>query len=92
MRWLTAVREVRTSFEVPYDRHERLAKNLLLWVIIAVVLMAVFQSFSPRGAGQQALAYDEFISQVRRRQRCQGHHRRMTASPSAASAAMAASS
>jgi cell division protease FtsH len=42
-----------------------LAKNLLLWVIIAVVLMAVFQSFSPRGAGSQALAYDEFISQVR---------------------------
>ena len=42
-----------------------LAKNLLLWVIIAVVLMAVFQSFSPRGAGTQALAYDEFISQVR---------------------------
>jgi hypothetical protein len=25
-----------------------LAKNLLLWVVIAVVLMAVFQSFSPR--------------------------------------------
>ncbi len=42
-----------------------LAKNLLLWVIIAVVLMAVFQSFSPRGAGAQALAYDEFIEQVR---------------------------
>jgi cell division protease FtsH len=42
-----------------------LAKNLLLWVVIAVVLMAVFQSFSPRTAGSQALAYDEFISQVR---------------------------
>jgi cell division protease FtsH len=42
-----------------------LAKNLLLWVIIAVVLMAVFQSFSPRGAEAQALAYDEFVAQVR---------------------------
>jgi cell division protease FtsH len=41
-----------------------LAKNLLLWVIIAVVLMAVFQSFSPRGAESQALAYDEFVTQV----------------------------
>jgi cell division protease FtsH len=34
-------------------------------VIIAVVLMAVFQSFSPRTTGTQPLAYDEFISQVR---------------------------
>ncbi|MBB5015645.1 ATP-dependent zinc metalloprotease FtsH [Rehaibacterium terrae] len=42
-----------------------LAKNLLLWVIVAVVLMAVFQSFSPRGAGTQALAYDQFIHLVR---------------------------
>ncbi len=42
-----------------------LAKNLLLWVIVAVVLMAVFQSFSPRGASTQALAYDQFIQLVR---------------------------
>jgi cell division protease FtsH len=42
-----------------------LAKNLLLWVVIAVVLMAVFQSFSPRAGGAQAVAYDEFITQVR---------------------------
>ena len=27
-----------------------LAKNLLLWVIVAVVLMVVFQAFGPRGA------------------------------------------
>ena len=25
-----------------------LAKNLLLWVVVAVVLMVVFQSFSPK--------------------------------------------
>jgi len=43
-----------------------LAKNLLLWVVIAVVLMAVFQSFSPRTAGTQRLNYDEFIVQVKR--------------------------
>ncbi len=43
-----------------------LAKNLLLWVVIAVVLMAVFQSFQPRTAGSQRLNYDEFIVQVKR--------------------------
>jgi cell division protease FtsH len=42
-----------------------LAKNLLLWVVIAVVLMAVFQSFSPRTPGTQALNYNEFIAQVK---------------------------
>ncbi|MDG2516538.1 MULTISPECIES: ATP-dependent zinc metalloprotease FtsH [Lysobacter] len=42
-----------------------LAKNLLLWVIVAVVLMVVFQAFGPRGAaGSQELAYDQFVHQV----------------------------
>ncbi len=41
-----------------------LAKNLLLWVVILVVLMSVFQSFSSRSRGQPELAYSEFISQV----------------------------
>ncbi len=42
-----------------------LAKNLLLWIVIAFVLMAVFQSFAPRGGGVQSLNYDEFVAQVR---------------------------
>lgn len=41
-----------------------LAKNLLLWVIVAVVLMVVFQAFGPRTAGSEVLAYDQFINQV----------------------------
>ena len=43
-----------------------LAKNLLLWVVILVVLMSVFQSFSggSRGATPQ-LAYSEFLNQVK---------------------------
>jgi cell division protease FtsH len=32
-----------------------LAKNLLLWVVIAVVLMAVFQSFTPRTGGNDQI-------------------------------------
>ena len=42
-----------------------LAKNLVLWVIIAVVLMAVFQSFTPRPGAAQGLSYSEFLAQVR---------------------------
>jgi cell division protease FtsH len=43
-----------------------LAKNLMLWVVVAVVLMVVFQSFSPKvGGGSEALAYDQFVQQVR---------------------------
>ena len=43
-----------------------LAKNLLLWVVILVVLMSVFQSFS--GGGSSAtpqLAYSDFLTQVK---------------------------
>ncbi|MBD8527520.1 ATP-dependent zinc metalloprotease FtsH [Pseudomarimonas arenosa] len=42
-----------------------LAKNLLLWVVIAFVLMAVFQSFTPRTGAVQQLNYNDFISQVK---------------------------
>jgi len=42
-----------------------LAKNLLLWVVILVVLMSVFQSFSSRGRAQPELQYSDFISQVK---------------------------
>ncbi|MCI4568837.1 ATP-dependent zinc metalloprotease FtsH [Lysobacter sp. CFH 32150] len=42
-----------------------LAKNLMLWVVVAIVLMVVFQSFSPKLGGNDALAYDQFVEQVR---------------------------
>ena len=43
-----------------------LTKNLLLWVVVAVVLMVVFQSFSPKvgGASAQTATYSEFLDQV----------------------------
>ena len=45
-----------------------LTKNLLLWVVVAVVLMVVFQSFSPKGASTAAIAggttYSDFLDQV----------------------------
>jgi len=43
-----------------------LAKNLLLWVVILVVLMTVFQSFSGRRGVEQPLAYSDFLEQVKK--------------------------
>ena len=40
------------------------AKNVLLWVIIAVVLFTVFQSFNPHGAGSSNMAYSSFVQSV----------------------------
>jgi cell division protease FtsH len=42
-----------------------LAKNMLLWVVILVVLMGVFQSFNGRGHAANTLAYSDFLSQVK---------------------------
>ena len=42
-----------------------LAKNLLLWLIVAVVLMAVFQSFSAPQGGSTELSYNQFIEEVK---------------------------
>ncbi len=41
-----------------------MAKNLILWVVIAVVLMTVFQSFSPGGGAQSKLEYSTFVKEV----------------------------
>ena len=41
-----------------------LAKNLMLWAVVAVVLMVVFQSFSPKTTGSDALTYDQFVQEV----------------------------
>ncbi|PWK92996.1 ATP-dependent zinc metalloprotease FtsH [Fulvimonas soli] len=40
-----------------------MAKNLLLWVIIAVVLLTVYQSFNPHG-GSSDLPYSSFVQSV----------------------------
>ncbi len=40
------------------------AKNVLLWVIIAVVLFTVFESFNPQGSRSSDLAYSTFVQNV----------------------------
>jgi cell division protease FtsH len=42
-----------------------MAKNLILWVVIALVLMSVFNNFGPRRSGAQQVAYSEFINDVK---------------------------
>lgn len=41
-----------------------MVKNLLLWVVIALVLMMVFNNFGPRNTASQPLDYSEFITDV----------------------------
>ncbi len=41
-----------------------MAKNLILWVIIAVVLMTVFNSLNTQRVNPSQIPYSEFISQV----------------------------
>jgi len=40
-------------------------KNIVLWVIIAMVLMSVFNNFGPQKAGQGEIDYSTFISNVK---------------------------
>ncbi len=42
-----------------------MAKNLILWVVIAIVLMTVFNNFSATQPKAQPMSYSEFISNVK---------------------------
>jgi cell division protease FtsH len=42
-----------------------MVKNLILWVVIAVVLMSVFQSYSPTSTNSQKMDYSSFLDNVR---------------------------
>jgi cell division protease FtsH len=41
-----------------------MAKNLLLWIVIALVLMMVFNNFGPRAPMTQVVDYSQFINDV----------------------------
>jgi len=45
-----------------------MAKNLLLWIVIALVLMMVFNNFGPRKPSQQDIEYSKFIQNVQQGQ------------------------
>ena len=41
-----------------------LVKNMILWVVIAVVLMSVFNNFGPSRTSTQTITYSDFITEV----------------------------
>ncbi|MCK5905817.1 MAG: ATP-dependent metallopeptidase FtsH/Yme1/Tma family protein [Gammaproteobacteria bacterium] len=43
----------------------KLFKNAMVWIVIAVVLLTVFQSFTPNSIRQQTLDYTSFIELVK---------------------------
>lgn len=43
-----------------------MVKNLVLWLIIAVILMSVFSNFGPRHAQVTKYPYSQFVEQVKR--------------------------
>ena len=45
-----------------------LIKNVAIWLVIALVLMTVFNQFSTRQSAQKAVEYSQFIEEVK-----QGH-------------------
>jgi cell division protease FtsH len=45
-----------------------LAKNLVLWIVIALVLMTVFNNFGPRTPSRQSVDYSDFIGEVQQGQ------------------------
>ena len=42
-----------------------LTRNIVLWVVIAIVLLAVFSNFGQRASAPDELAYSQFLSEVR---------------------------
>jgi cell division protease FtsH len=45
-----------------------MAKNLILWVVIAIILMSVFNNFGPQQVSNQPYPYSQFIEDVRKGQ------------------------
>jgi len=45
-----------------------MAKNVILWVVIAIILMSVFNNFTSTQRDPQAMAYSDFVDQVRQGQ------------------------
>lgn len=41
-----------------------MAKNLFLWLIIAIVLVSVFSNFGPRHASTEKVSYSQFLKEV----------------------------
>ena len=45
-----------------------LSKNIAIWLIIAVILMTVFNQFGAQRTAQSQMPYSQFIEEVRQQQ------------------------
>ncbi|NQZ09915.1 MAG: ATP-dependent metallopeptidase FtsH/Yme1/Tma family protein, partial [Algicola sp.] len=45
-----------------------MAKNLILWLVIAVVLMSVFQNFTPEDDIDARTSYSQFVKEIKQNQ------------------------
>jgi len=41
-----------------------MAKNLIVWLVIAVVLMSVFNSFGPADKADKQMSYTQFLKEI----------------------------
>ena len=51
-------------FQVEVAGLNDLTKNIVLWVVIAIVLMSVFNNFGPQGTSTPTVDYSDFINEV----------------------------
>jgi len=42
-----------------------MAKNIILWVVIAIVLMSVFNNFAPKQTSSRQMEYSQFIQEIK---------------------------
>jgi cell division protease FtsH len=59
-------REIKAQNEVPQGAAlNNLMKNMAIWLVIALVLMTVFNQFNTRQTTQKAMEYSQFIDEVK---------------------------
>ncbi len=54
---------ITSSYREAYTLSD-MAKNLMLWLVIAVVVMSVFQSLGPGESNGRAVEYTTFVEEV----------------------------
>ena len=45
-----------------------MTRNIILWIVVAIVLMAVFNNFTPQQGASDEISYSQFIEQVKQGQ------------------------
>jgi cell division protease FtsH len=66
VRWPKTGRVIKAQNEAPQGAAlNNLMKNMAIWLVIALVLMTVFNQFNTRQTTQKAMEYSQFIDEVK---------------------------